>query len=173
MLYKYSLTVLPLFCIKIVAPSNILGLAFSCEPNVDCLMICILVGVIGLDTSGFIKNSDVLVSICNLLPETKCLISFTWSDPIWICTESASSASPTSKLKKSATLLACTPSGNARTPPKNNLCSWKVTVCGKPFTCENTCSSHCLVGGWPDIVTLTPPPSTDSVAVSDDAAVNS
>ena len=104
------------------------------------------------------------------MPDIKCLISFTWSDAICICTESESSPSPTSKLKKSATILACIPSGNAVTPPKNNLCSWNVTVLGKPLIEENTCSSQFLVGGWPVIKTLTPPPSTDSVAVSEEPA---
>ena len=107
------------------------------------------------------------------MPDTKCRISFIWSDDIAICIESVSSASPTSKLKKSAVLEPAIKSGNAVPPAKNNLCWWNLPVFGNPFVAEYTCSSQLRVGGCPTIVTLTPPPSWESCAVSLLPAVNS
>ena len=113
-----------------------------------------------------------MVNISNSLPERKCLISLISSDAICICIESASFASATSKLKNKETLDPASKSGIFVTPPKNSLCWWKHTVLGNPFGVENTCSFQFRVGAWDFTITLTPPPSTDSVAVSPEPAVN-
>ena len=109
--------------------------------------------------------SDVVVNICRSRLEVKWRIVLISPIAAVRSMASPSSASPTSKSKYDAGLLAHIPSGCATEPASHNLFSCSVTAAGKPRSVLYDCSPHSVVVACV-LILGEPPPIVEALALA-------